>query len=107
MYELKPASVKFFMPAAQDDAQAEQVYRGLVEGIAKEERPLTNRRIFRIEFVHDGQKLIAEVGKTLDGNLVIAILETKDSTLFYAIRYRAPRFLIGTHAVRSLTLFED
>jgi len=72
--------MKFFIPEAKDNIQAEEVYSAILKnnnGIK------INKRIFKISFYDDEKRIIAEVGKQIDGNnktgnqKVIAIVETE------------------------------
>lgn len=58
--------VKFFVPAASDDEQAEEVYAEFAR-FAGHAVPERSARIRRIEFVHDGERWVAEVGQPLKG----------------------------------------
>jgi hypothetical protein len=61
-------SPQFFVPGSPDDA--EDAYRALAE-FAGVEVPLPGERVFRIEFVHDGVRWTAEVGKQLHGDRIL------------------------------------
>jgi len=101
----RPQPGKFFIPHAKDDVQTAEVYQALKEWAIREAgRPFSERRVFRVEFVHDGEELVAEVGQPLDGDPVIAIFESADGQLFFAAR-PGRLFLIGTHNLRSVTDF--
>ena len=70
--------MKFFIPAAEDPAQAEGVYQSIRRFVAEQVGRLTNKRIFRIQFVRNGKQYNLAVGdrfQDLRGERVIAILE--------------------------------
>ena len=69
--------VKFFIPNAKDETQAEEIYQGIKKFAADQVSAPTDRRIFRIEYQHDGKPSYAEVGKNdpVTKELVMAILE--------------------------------
>ena len=71
--------MKFFIPYAKDKKQAEEVLQG-IKKFAKETIgwDITDRRIFSLNYTHEGRKYHSEVGKTDDrvGEKVIAILES-------------------------------
>lgn len=77
--------MKFFIPAAADDEQAESVYNS-IKKFASETTgwKIEDKRIFNIAYYHDGNKYYAEVGKVEDliSDLVIAILELAISRLY-------------------------
>ena len=58
--------MKFFVPEASDDEQAEEVYAEFAR-FAGRAVPERSARVRRIEFVHDGERWVAEVGQPLEG----------------------------------------
>ena len=54
--------MKFFIPGAEDAAQAEQVYRSIRRFVSEQVGRLTDKRIFRIQFVRDGRQYNLAVG---------------------------------------------
>jgi len=56
--------MKFFVYGAKDDLSSENLYINIskLHGI-----PVTNERIFRIHFKQNSHKMIAEVGKPIEG----------------------------------------
>jgi hypothetical protein len=71
--------MKFFMPNATDEQEAEQVYKAIKEHAEKAvDQKTSNRRIFRINYEHDKKNHTAEVGKpdTMTGEIVLAIFES-------------------------------
>lgn len=71
--------MKFFLPHATDPASAETAYNAIKQ-FAEELTgwKVSNRRIYRLEFVHNGKHYTAEVGQRTDFNdeEVIAILDS-------------------------------
>ena len=71
--------MKFFIPHAKSEEEETKVYEAIKE-FAKTNTSweIKERRIFSIEYTHDGKRIYAEVGKkeNLIGEEVIAILES-------------------------------
>ncbi|MDE0484166.1 MAG: hypothetical protein OXI67_16425 [Candidatus Poribacteria bacterium] len=73
------AEVKFFIPKAKDDAQAEEVWESIKKFAEKNlEWDVSDRRIFSIAYHKHGEDYYVEVGKPdpRNGELVIAILKS-------------------------------
>lgn len=80
--------MKFFIPNADDEAQAERVYEGLREHASKlSGGAISQQRYFSIKWLNDGKLCHAEVGKqeTLTGTTVVAIFDA--GQLFYVYTY--------------------
>jgi hypothetical protein len=76
---------KFFVPAAADSTKAEEVYTDLRSRAEKMRGgPMTERRIFRIDFRHNGRQHYSEIGKpdSQTEDLVLAIFEDRDKGLY-------------------------
>ena len=72
-------AVKFFIPKAKDDAQAEEVWESIKKFAKKTlEWDVSDRRIFSIAYHKHGEDYYVEVGKPdpRNGELVIAILKS-------------------------------
>ncbi|MEQ1741348.1 MAG: hypothetical protein ABL869_02445 [Candidatus Nitrotoga sp.] len=54
--------MKFFLPAAKDRAEADVILESIAKFIGV---PLPKRRIFRLAYIHNGQRYEAEVGKPM------------------------------------------
>ena len=71
---------------------------------------ITDRRIFSIDFVHDGKRYYAEVGKftNFNGEMVMAILESNAFMVVTMNRgfLRDMPILVGTTAAYSVVDFE-
>ena len=70
--------MKFFIPAAENADEAEEVYGSIRRFVSEQVGRLTDKRIFRIQFSHNGQEYCLAVGdrfQDLRGEPVIAILE--------------------------------
>jgi len=68
----------FFVPAAVDAVQAERVLAAVRAHVLKHNGPSTERRIWKLEYRHNGEHEVAEVGLSShgsDGEVVVAILE--------------------------------
>ncbi|MBW4643999.1 MAG: hypothetical protein KME23_13600 [Goleter apudmare HA4340-LM2] len=70
--------MKFFVPAAKDDDKAEQVYSALANSV---KAPITEQRIWQLQWRHNDIDIEAEVGKPLPSSfqtgkeLVLAIFD--------------------------------
>jgi hypothetical protein len=102
--------MKFFIPAAEDDAQAERVYSAIRE-FNGTTYPLTDRRIFSMVYVHEGKTFYAKVGEpeTRTRALVVAILESE--RLYYVCTgnrgvIRGELIFVGVNEVQDLELFD-
>jgi hypothetical protein len=79
--------MKFFIPDAKDDAEAEGVYEGIRKFHTEQMgASLSARRIYSVNGTHDGKRFTASVGRTFErlGEMVIAIL-LDDSRKCYLI----------------------
>lgn len=71
--------MRFFVPVATDQVEAERVYQGIRIFVSAEGfGPLSEKRIARIQFSHDGNRFNLSVGETHPqlNEMVIAILES-------------------------------
>jgi hypothetical protein len=103
--------MKFFMPAAEDEEQAERVYNSVVKFNREQLRwEVSARRIFSIRWVHEGTEYYAEVGKPAPrlGEPVLAILESNAYLICTPSRgvVRGEPMLVGTNEVIHLVDFE-
>ena len=104
--------MKFFIPEAKDANQAERFW---VATKTFAEKTLgwkvSNRRIFSIDFSHDGKDRYVEVGKPDPdvGEIVIAILESNAYLVCTANRgvRRGMPLLVGKEEARQVMDFED
>ena len=99
---------KFFIPAAEDAAQAEEVYQSIRRFVAEQVGRLKNKRIFRIQFSQDGKQYNLAVGdrsQDLGGERVIAILEGRRCTPNHGVVRGAP-FPVGRDFVTHIEEFE-
>lgn len=103
--------MKFFLPYATDEAQAESVYAGIKKFAAEQTGwPITDRRIRSIEYRHEGKEYTAEVGEVnnRNGETVIAILESKTylvCTPNRCVRRGEPMY-VGIQEVSKTETFE-
>jgi hypothetical protein len=70
--------MKFFVPAAQDPEQAEEVYKNFAEEVGTLPIDLEHR-IYAIRFEHDGEEFEARVGDHITGK------KSKDNAIVLAI----------------------
>lgn len=54
--------MEFFVPAAQDNAQAERVYEAIAQFVAA---PVTGNRVWKLRWKHNGMNMQCEVGQAL------------------------------------------
>ncbi len=77
--------MRFFVPSANDPRDAEERYRRLRDRLAASIGPVSERRIYRLKFEHDGTKRIAMVGSDRHGfgsAPVCAIFEGSDGSKY-------------------------
>ena len=103
--------MKFFIPLAEDDAQAERVISATSEFT---KHPIPSPRIYSIEYEHHGKRMKATVGENPDNYYhevgpVICILGD-DNLLAVCTRdrgvARGEPIFVGHHAVFSATHFD-
>jgi hypothetical protein len=101
----------FFVPAARDDAQAEEVWEA-TRKFARDQLgwEVGERRIFRIEYTHDGQDLVAQVGEQepRQGEPVLVILESNAYLVCTENRgvARGAPILVGLQTVSKIVDFD-
>ena len=105
---------KFFIPAAEDKEQEHRVYESIKEFLGKElGAHFDDRRIFSLQYTHDGKEYYAQVGKlhSLNGERVVAILHETARRLYHVCTtnrgvLRGGSILVGEHSVESFEDFE-
>lgn len=106
--------MRFFIPAAKDDEQAEEVLGQIRQFVDTGDGWNTNgRRFFKISYHHDGKDYVAEVGKPHPEDpheVVVAILDTEGQCYYVCTTNRGVArgtpFLIGKHHTHSVEEFE-
>jgi hypothetical protein len=106
--------MKFFIPAAKDAAQAEEVYEGIRKFNSEQMgTTLSPRRIYYLSGVHDGKPFTATVGEMFERlrEVVVAILlDTKRDVYFICTAnrgvIRGEPYLSGAHEIRDSEDFE-
>ncbi len=104
--------MKFFVPHVKDKKQEEIVYEG-IKRFAKENLAweITSRRIFSIQYNHEGKEYYAEVGKEeqVVHEKVIAILESNTYLICTPNRgiVRGTPILVGKKEAFSVVDFEE
>jgi len=70
--------VRFFVPGANDQLEAEDTYQAVAKFTAENSGPIRDQRYYAIYYRHEGRELVAKVGEpeALTGETVIAILRT-------------------------------
>jgi len=104
--------MKFFVPTAQDNKEAESIYDATKKFATETLRwQVTNRRIQSISFRDKGESVQAEVGKIepITGETLVAILESTTFLLCTPNRgvLRGMPILVGKHEVTSVTEFDS
>lgn len=103
--------MKFFIPGADDDQQAENVYSSIKQAACEATGwSIKEKRIFNIEYYHNGKKYYAEVGKedSLIGELVVAIIESNTYLICTVNRgvLKGVPIMVGKTDTITHTLFE-
>jgi len=104
--------LEFFVPAAEDEKQAEEVYSG-IKAFARQTLGwnTTERRIFGLTYQHEGERYFVEVGKpdTRIGEIVLAILESNSYLVCTYSRgvVRGEPILVGTNEVVDVRDFRN
>ncbi|MBN2185838.1 MAG: hypothetical protein JW732_00065 [Dehalococcoidia bacterium] len=103
-------SKKFFIPHAETPEASERIYQ-VIKAHAQTStvHPITKRRIFRIEYTHNGIKHEAEVGaiSTANGEEVMAILESFVYLVCTPSRGAAKNTIPIYVGIHDTTLVED
>lgn len=108
----RTTEMKFFIPKAKDDAQAEEVWES-VKKFAEENLgwDVSDRRIFSITYHKHDQDYYVEVGKPdpRNGELVVAILDSITYLVCTPNRgvLRGMPILVGGSELREITDFLD
>jgi hypothetical protein len=98
---------KFFVPAAADSTKAEEVYADLRSRAEKMRGgPMSERRIFRIDFRHNGNRHYSEVGRpdSQTKYLVPAIFEDHNKNLYLTVT-AAGNPMVNSDSVLSIEDF--
>ncbi len=102
---------EFFVPDAADGKQAEEIWRATAAFATENlERAVTNRRIYRLSYRHDGSSYEAIVGREdqRERETILCILET-DGLYLICTHNRGVRrglpMLVGGHAVDEIEDF--
>lgn len=106
--------MKFFVPATENEAQAEKVLSSIKKFLEEELGAVTDtRRIFNLLFIHNGKQHYAEIGKFDDvsGEPIIAILHEPKRQIYHICTpnrgvLRGMSILVGAQSVRSSEDFE-
>jgi len=102
---------QFFVPTPSE-SEPESDYKKLRDSIQISDLPLrgklSDERIFRIDYRHNGERHEAEVGKfdTASADLVLAIFKQQDYGLYFIYMERRGIALVGESAALSVTDFD-
>jgi hypothetical protein len=110
----KMSHMKFFIPSAKDSAQVNEVYEGTRKFVGQQmAATLSPRKIYRLEFVHEGKACTATVGETFERlhEPVIAILFDASRNLYLICTpnrgvLRGEPYLAGSSEIRSVEDFD-
>ena len=106
--------MKFFIPAAEDEKQKQSVYNAIKQFLGEElGAKFDDRKIFKLQYIHDGKQYYAEVGKIdqVNGEHIIAILHEPLRRLYHVCTknrgvVRGMSILVGENEVISYEDFE-
>ena len=104
--------MKFFIPGKTDEKEALALYKA-IKAFAMDQmnREISEKRIFRLSYVHGGIPGIAEVGKPDPdtGEIIFAILESDPYLVCTPNRgvARGMPLLVGVSEVRSIIEFDE
>ena len=106
--------MKFFLPHAKDEAEAESVYDGIKKFLLQElGADCSPRRVRLLEYVHEGKTYRAEVGQdhSLNKEPVIAILYEPMRRLYHVCTpnrgvIRGGSILVGESSVHHVEDFD-
>ena len=106
--------MKFFIPAAKNKAQEEEIYSAIKQFLGKElGATFDDRQVFKLQYTHDGKEYCAEVGQRdlPTGEPVIAILHEPGRRLYHVCTtnrgvVRGGSILVGEADVWSVEDFE-
>ena len=104
--------MKFFMPAAKDDQQAEEVLDG-IKKFAKENTgwEIGDEKIYSLSYSHEGKEYLAKVGEYSSRNkdLILAILKS-NTYLICTINQggiKGMPMLVGFNEVAGIEYFDE
>ena len=107
--------MKFFLPHAESQEQADQVYASIRSFLGEELRAIfADRKIFRLLYRHEGKRAAAEVGKfhPLNDEPVIAILYEAGKNRYHICTptrgvIKGKSILVEGRAVAAVVEFEE
>ena len=107
--------MKFFVPHTKDDKQAEEVYSATRKFVAEQMgAKLSPRKVFRLEYVHNGKREQAEVGREnpVNHETTMVILFDPQRDLYYVCTpdravLRGGPILVGGNEVQEVVDFEE
>ncbi len=103
--------MKFFIPNAKDDKQAEEVYNGIIK-FAEENLKwgVNTDRIYSIRYSHEGKDFLAKVGEVENRtkDLVLAILKSTTYLICTINRggLRGMPILVGENEIERIEYFD-
>ena len=107
--------MKFFIPAASDDAEAESDYEAIRKFNSEQMgATISPQRIYKLSGVHDGKIFTATIGEVFErlGEVVVAIiLDTKRDCYLICTENRGVArgipYLSGGNEIKSIEYFDD
>jgi hypothetical protein len=100
--------MRFFIPSTTNTYEAENAYQKIRENILSSNEDISDRRIYRLKFEHDGNQRTAVVGSDRHGfgeGAVLAIFERSDGC-FYICTQKANQFEAEPHTVQTGAVIE-
>jgi hypothetical protein len=106
--------MKFFIPAARDSAEEQQIYSAVKDFLGKElGAEFSKRQVYKLHYRHNGNTYSAEVGKAeqIGGEIVVAILYEPGRSLYHVCTMnrgvaRGMSILVGADEVISSEDFD-
>lgn len=104
--------MRFFIPRAKDEIMAEEVYLAIKKHVENEmEWEVSEERIFRIKYTHNGIRALAQVGQPEPdiNEPIFAILRSNAYLVCTPNRgvFKGLPLLIGNEEVQSVEHFEE
>lgn len=100
--------MKFYVPDAKDSNAIWVGTKKFTEDTMA--RQYSNRKVFRIDYTHNGKSFTAEVGRfDQDEEKILVILEGDPYVVCTENRgvYRGAPIMVGKHNIQNVVYFED
>jgi hypothetical protein len=100
--------MRFFVPSACERQHAEEAYQNIREQLATLVGPITDKRIYRLKYNHNGHSQSALVGSdrhSFGNEPVIAIFEGRDG-IYYVCTQKNDAYETEPHPVQGSAVIE-